>query len=213
MKFGFEKEYFLTRKDSPEFCEVPTSLPMDECGYLAECRGPAADDLLTAAYLFLCEQDKLIDRAAQLGYQLDLFTNTTRLPAKFRQEVMRAHGKDCYPATRYNLYGKDIGPNDKWDRAGLHVHFSAQKEVVTERCKECGTPKSRMVVAGSLNIPLIVRVLDERYADLIKSCRRLPGWYELKDHGFEYRSLPAHFPNDVIDVAKFLGPLTSKMAW
>jgi hypothetical protein len=49
--------------------------------------------------------------------------------------------------------------------------------------------------------PTIVLELDKRFAEDIRKARRIKGDYELKNWGFEYRSLPNTL--DVLEVSKF----------
>jgi hypothetical protein len=206
MKFGFEKEYFLQKAEvEPKvFVEVPPGIPKDECGFLVECRGPACGDVEEAAVLFLLTEKRLEAQVSKAGYVLDQYMNTLKLAPEFKRDLARRYGKEVYPTTRFNLYGKDFKTTDKWDRAGLHVHFSNQVEIVTKTCKKCATKLQTVTVAQFVNVPVIVRALDEAFKVEIKQAYRLPGWYEIKPHGFEYRSLPAHFKGGVEAVANVI---------
>jgi hypothetical protein len=49
----------------------------------------------------------------------------------------------------------------------------------------------------------IVRSLDKIFEKEIKDAKRIPGFYEMKSHGFEYRSLPCSIDLDkVVDALK-----------
>lgn len=201
-QYGFECEYWVL--DAVEGITpvlVPQSIPADECGYLAEVRGVPNTDALTAAYLMLAEEDRLQDKARNFlaGKCLLVKNEPTRLLGdKFKQEALRRHGKNAYPRERGNIYGKDFSPKDNLSRAGLHVHFSNSRDVQwTSKlppCEKCGQQKTtefKETVPTQQDIAKIVRILDEAFAADIKRAKRIPGFYELKPHGFEYRSLPA----------------------
>jgi hypothetical protein len=207
MRFGFEREYFISvakdrmdvDSDSMLYCLCPPELPHDECGYLAEARGLQQDNPRLAAFALLAEESRMRDKAKKLGVDL-LLVDTVKLPVTLRREALRLHGKEQYPSSRFNMYGKDLPPNDRWDRAGLHVHFSNEEVRTFNGCKEC-RPVT-YTIAGMVNIPFIVHTLDKAFEKQIKAARRLPGFYELKPYGFEYRSLPTTV--DVVEVARIV---------
>jgi len=200
MKYGFEKEYFVVDQYN-NYMLCPKELPGDECGYLAEARGSQYNDPRMAAFAMLAEESRIKDVAYGLGLlELRDSPSTTKVGPALRKAALRLHGKNPHPHTRFNMYGKDFGCNDKWDRAGLHVHFSNEIEVRFDGCTNCR--ESSRTVAGMLNMPEIIRVLDSVFAKEIKEARRIPGFYELKPYGFEYRSLPANV--DVVEVARVL---------
>lgn len=202
-QYGFECEYWVMPLGGEETAPilVPQSIPSDECGYLAEVRAEPHKDPLTAAYLMLAEEDRLQYKARNFTVgQCILVKNgaTRQLSDEFKRQALRQRGKQEYPQGRGNIYGKDYSPKDKLSRAGLHVHFSNSEEVrwTSEgvACKECGhRHKSEFsrTVPQQQDIAKIVRTLDEAFKEQIKAAKRIPGFYELKPHGFEYRSLPA----------------------
>ncbi len=200
-KYGFECEYWVYAMEAigtPIL--VPKSIPMDECGYLAEVRGDPHTDALTAAYLMLAEEDRLQSKCAEFvagKCVLDKAQSARLLSPEFVREALRAFGKGTYPHERGNIYGRDYSPKDKYARAGLHVHFSNSKDInwtaAMPACKECGykrEDKYKVEVPQQQDIPKIIRTLDAAFAKQIKEAKRIPGMYELKPHGFEYRSLP-----------------------
>lgn len=195
MKVGFEREWFVQR--GKEWVEVPGLLPQDECGYLAEARGEPHADPLKAAYMLLAEERKLKAQARQQKVRLVLL-DTAELSKELRARALAMHGKNPVPRGRGVLYSSKIEPDTKMvPRAGLHVHFSNQISVKTQ------------VVNGFIDIPKIVRALDEQYeTDIFHAGRRL-GEYELKGYGFEYRSLPAS--TDVLALADVVGRILSKL--
>lgn len=180
MKFGFEREFFVKAQGKYVLC--PILLAHDECGYLAESRGEPHTDPLKAAYLLLAEEDRLKAQAKRNRVQLVL-ENDAKLSPELVCDAIRRHGKAKYPVERGNIYGLDYKATDETRRAGLHVHFS--NEIAVKNGSR-SYPAS-----GFLDIPRIVRSLDETFADVIKQSNRLKGFYEVKGYGFEYRSLPA----------------------
>lgn len=187
MQYGFEREYFVLKDGKPTL--VPRSLAHDECGFLAEARGEPHRDPLKAAYLLLAEEDRLKAEAARLGLELRT-VDTWTLNPKLVRDAIRQFGKGIYPTERGNIYGLDYKVNDARPRAGLHVHFSNPTIV------------GKQTVYGSLNIPAIVQKLDKAFGPVIKKAHRIPGLYEMKTWGFEYRSLPTSV--NPVAVAKFL---------
>lgn len=202
-KIAFEGEFFvgIQRKEGPEFFGVPSSVPKDECGYLAEVRGDASDTALKAAHLFLAEKERVANLLAKEKRPLELLEGVAFLSNANRtlKLVMREFGKAPAPAgLRGNIYGKfySLGRNPL--RVGLHIHFSD----VTEWKHEKYTERTVRL----LNFPKIIQALDKEFAPVIKEAKRLPGFYEIKpSYGFEYRSLPGTI--DPLVVARFLETL------
>lgn len=213
-KYGFECEYWVfdvNNLGTPII--VPKSLPSDECGFLAEVRGEPHSDPLTAAYLFLAEEDRTRMKASNFvaGKCILSTENPTRqLTPEFKREALRRFGKGAYPHERGNLWGKDYSPRDKMSRAGLHVHFSDTKVIEHKRpidCRHCGkrineTLDYKEEIPQQQDMVKIIQTLDRAFASQIKEAKRIPGCYELKTHGFEYRSLPASV--SVVEVAKVI---------
>lgn len=191
MKYGFECEYWCIT----EFCEntgphgfvlTPDSLPKDECGYLAEVRGEPHCDPYLASALFKAEEARVRKMADKAGVILYRSEATFRLPARLLWQAMREHGKPSYPQGRGNIYGKDYSIHNKQQRAALHVHFS--NEIVTDKVTH----------SGMIDMVKYIQALDKAFAGPIKEANRLPGFYEMKPHGFEYRSLPCTVGTDEV---------------
>ena len=176
LTFGFEKEFFV-QKDG-EFC-LATDLPHDSCGYLAEARGAPSPDPVIAKYLFLAAQEKLLTSAQKEGLTL-IDTTTADLPKAFLRDSLRRFGKG--PAQSQFMYGKPY--RSSAPRAGLHIHFGSLRSIY-----HAGQLITQ--VAEVLDIPRIVYLFDAAFAAEIKAAKRVRGEYELKPHGFEYRSLPS----------------------
>lgn len=209
IKYGFEREYFVVNQWDESFLWshpdnlkgfqlCPDSLPRDECGYLAEARGLPDSNPITAAYLLLVEQRR-IRRLAEKSGLLLILEDTVKLPRLLFREALRTYGKPGYSDQRHNMYGKDYSVNNSWNRAALHIHFSNTEEIKW-RDKD-GTDHSR-ISHLPLDMCKYIYALDKAFAKEIKEAKRLPGFYEMKPHGFEYRSLPTSV--DPIRVAEVL---------
>lgn len=175
MKFGFEREFFVKKGDT---YTLATDLPHDDCGYLAEVRGEPHTEPAKALALYHLEEDMLYKKAEKKKLELEL-SDYVALPSKFRNYCLRKFGKNVNEEG--SMYGKFSHHN--LSTAGLHVHFSDEKEVVVE-----GRVKK---IPGILDMPRWIYGLDKFFAQEIKAAKRVPGLYEMKPHGFEYRSLPA----------------------
>lgn len=183
--FGFEKEYFVTKDD--KFVRCPYTLPHDECMYLAEARSEPYDNPHKAAISLAFEEHRITSKAIELGCSLvvhDTLKLGDEFPAKLFRDLLRENGKDPVPQGRGNVYRSSYDDKDffTYVRAGLHIHFSHKPD-----------------------IPNIVFALDDKFASEIKVANRIPGMYEMKPHGWEYRSLPASV--DVVVIADFLATL------
>ena len=177
-RVGFECEYFVL--DESDKLVLPKGVPIDECGYLTEARGVPHGDSFEAAFSMLAATARIKRDLAIEKMKLLMSECTIVLPAGLKQEASRNFGKGPVPATRGNLYGLSYAPGDKWDRAGLHVHFSNRDREMAK----------------------IVLALDAKFIKQIREARRLRGFYEWKSHGFEYRSLPSTI--NVEEVAEFI---------
>jgi hypothetical protein len=187
IKYGFEQEFFLLDKnDKPVM--VPAGIAKDECGFLVEARGEPHSDPIKAAYLLLAETNRLQVQCGLLGYKMQAI-DSIKLDRAFVRQALRMHGKPAYSDERNNLYNKDYKASDTLARAGLHVHFSHQFEDYDSTYNKYANK-----ISVQLNIPRIVRFLDETFAPSIKEAKRVPGFYEMKQWGFEYRSLPTSLP-------------------
>lgn len=200
MEYGFEREYFLLSEDGKPVA-VPLGLAKDECGYLVECRGRPALCPFDAAGLFYAEEARLKRQLKESHPEFRLSDSSLmRLDSKFKRTMLRTNGKESYPLERGNLYGRDYNANENPNiaRAGLHVHFGTYERVTLSRtlgkCTWCNTDNTVELskdVAQLVDMPKYILALDTAFSKEIKSASRLPGFYELKSHGFEYRSLPA----------------------
>lgn len=185
--FGFEMEFFVRKAGVFTLAE---GLPRDACGYLAEARGENHRDPLSAAYLFKAEARKLALLAQSMGLEL-VRQETADIPKEQLRIWLRKFGKNS--AHSFFMGGGAYRNNNP--RAGLHIHFGSQRKIIT---KDGATE----TVAEITNMPRIIWLMDKEFKEDIKHAKRVPGEYEIKPHGFEYRSLPSIV--DVERVAMFI---------
>lgn len=217
-KFGFEREFFVFKDKKPVLLGLnPPKHPIlgtlgwDGCGYLAETRSEPHTHPIMAAHLLLAA-DEIAHRIATHAKMKLVLAATHKFDVEFLRDVRRKgfghkgkHSLASRYAKRGNIYGHDYLNDDlSISYAGLHVHFSDQQEVTAYDNYARGANKTHKlnVPREQLDIPRIVRLLDKAFESEIKRAGRLPGFYEIKGHGFEYRSLPATV--DVLKVADVL---------
>ena len=184
--FGLELEFFV-KKDG-KFIVAPSSMARDDCGYLAEARGRCDSDPRAAWFLLQAEIDRLKAQAKKEGVEL-ILANTQDIPKEFLRTTLRTFGKN--PAKSYFASGRCYTSSAA--RAGLHIHFGYQGETFY-RTFDPGTKESREMSVkypGRMNNGRVIWLMDNKFKDEIKEAKRIPGEYEFKDYGFEYRSLPA----------------------
>jgi len=202
IEFGFEKEYFI--KSKGQYCIVPdNAMGHDDCGYLAEARGTHHENPITASFLFDAAEYELETQAAIKKVKL-IEEPFITLPKDLERQALRQFGKSTISYDRGNIYGLDYDVNEEpVARAGLHVHFSNKKSFVGK--------DSNLTLYGILNIPKLIQLLDKAFEKEIKEARRLPGFYEMKSYGFEYRSLPNTV--STLDVAEILKNRSGIKEW
>jgi len=200
MKYGFEREYWMVGPDGPVILpkDLASVLTYDECGYLLEARGDPHSNPIKAACFLLAEETELFLKARKKGIIPSTNPSTYKLTPAFRKDAWKLYGKNPYNSLQGNIYGKEYKPSNPWFGAGLHVHFSNSTDqtisVEGQPCKECGhrhKETRNYSYPGTLDLAKIVQMLDTRFKQEITEAKRLPGLYELKSYGFEYRSLPA----------------------
>ena len=189
MTFGFEREFFVLDPFQKVLVAANLHLPFDGCGYLAEARGEPHQNVEKAAWLLLAEEARI---RSLLKDGQTLSTEARKLDKTFKHTCMRRFGKQVQ--TDFSLSGRWNSPS--LAHAGLHIHFGRE---ITFKDKD-GT--LHHLGAGMINAPRIIWLLDKEFKKDIKDAHRATGLYRLRDHGFEYRSLPASI--DVLRVAAFI---------
>lgn len=189
--YGFELEFFVKKNGEFVSLDGNYAIPHDECGYLAESRGEKANSPLGAFYNLL-HATALLDRVmAQEKFEKVVAHLAPEIPKESLRVWRRETGKG---RQRSFFMGGRVYRNDN-PRAGLHVHFGTLEVIKNAEGKEIGS------VPRIVNIPSIVRYMDKAFAKEIKEAKRMPGEYELKPWGFEYRSLPSTINAHAVVVA------------
>jgi len=152
----------------------------DECGYLGEIRAEPSDSPLLAIFN-LKAQIYNMSKLVKEGYEI-LDVDYMKIPRKAIHIFQRAYGKGI--AKDRCMY-QSVKPKSV-QTAGLHVHFSDTQDITDNEDRHIA-----YVQRNQMDMPRIIRTFDEAFATEIKEAKRQKGLYELKTHGFEYRSLPA----------------------
>lgn len=175
---GIEREYFLVDEDGNIVEPALYGFQIDEFGFLIEIRTEPHDnpqDLLN-------EFGKLLranyEHAKSLGFTI-LTQNRAFLPYGFKAHLKEKYHWDSLPDLTANInYGTSgshaTGIDGDYGTAGTHVHFSKHNDD-----------------GDRVQLPIrdIVVEMDRKFAEAIHLTERIPGEYEIKPHGFEYRSL------------------------
>jgi len=179
---GLEREFLVANVGSPDrFIVVPTGLPADECGLLAEARGQPFSSVEEAVFSLQADSYKLTKQFEAKGLVLvDLPIGKIEKAARLQAARNYDKGRTKYE----NLYGYEAHRNAMTEQtAGIHISFTRPTTVATEH----GT----ITVNGMFDWAKIFIGLDKEFAAEIKAAKRNPGFYELKHDGrIEYRSLP-----------------------
>lgn len=192
--FGFEQEFFVKDIDK-SYC-IATSLPHDDCGYLAEARGQQHEDPRSARHLLRTAVEKLHTQAIEKRLSLHLHALVNDMPKEFRRVMLRRFGKN--PSQAFFAHGGSYRNTNP--RAGLHIHFGTERRI-EGFIKDGSEYRSHTwTVVEPLNVPRIIWMLDDAFRKEIKAAKRVLGEYEPKDWGFEYRSLPADIDLDKVVV-------------
>jgi hypothetical protein len=196
-EIGLEKELFLLRGE--EIMEPSKfGFPHDEFQFLVEIRSLPSDRLYPVYTTIQQEELQYKLRANKFGMVLDDTPNRT-VTKDWVDDLWNKYNLHRFNDCDYtkNIYKNnksshhlgvlDTGhPDTKKLTAGMHVHFS-----------------SRGINTGEvIDLPIedIASQMDEIYSVLIEDSGRIKGEIEQKQHGWEYRSLPANA--DVYDVLK-----------
>lgn len=142
-----------------------------------------------------------IKKAKKIGLRIDL-TDRIQVNSDWTNYIVEKYQHSLLPDQTRNIYSDKpvtshhTGILDGYATAGMHVHFSSRK--INDPIGH-SAPKVDIV---HLPVEDIVRRMDKEFMPIINESKRIPGEYELKSHGFEYRSLPnTAFPENVVQVA------------
>lgn len=177
-RIGLEREFWLTKDDKIVMPEE-YGFPIDEFGFLVEIRTHPH----SSPRGLLQELEDLTrahtEQALSLGLRLTL-QHRRFLGKKLINCLSKKYHWDTLPDLTANIYSgvcksHATGINGEYGTAGVHVHFSRHDK-----------HGNRV----QLPIKSIVQCMDWKFDYVIHKCKRLHGEYEVKPHGFEYRSLP-----------------------
>jgi hypothetical protein len=181
-EIGLEQEVWLLDKNGKIMEPAIFSFPHDDFGFLIELRTrpytkpkPVLEDL-----------QKLWDGFSNLAHWFDLeLVCRDSMPIdkplidylRVKYNYFNLHDlTENVETGTYKTHATGISEDAEKLTAGLHVHFSRK------------TPDGRRV---QLPIYQIVQCMDGVFAKEIQDAGRIPGEYEVKSYGFEFRSLPA----------------------
>jgi hypothetical protein len=192
---GIEKEAFLL-KDCVIQEPKRFGFPYDEMGFLIELRSLPSDRLYPVCTTISQEELQYSLRANKFG-MIIASTPTMYTNKQFINKIIDTYHILDFPDRTKNIYGKTkshhlgVFMDDDEDTvlltSGIHVHFSSRDS------------KTGEVI--DLPVEDIVRKMDETFKNDIERTFRVPGEYEMKAHGFEYRSLPCDA--DLLKVLKY----------
>ena len=192
---------------------------VDNLGALVEVRGEPATTVEQALANFLAKELMARGKAESHGYTLsdEPVVKLSSLEAikvtTTYHEVLRDKLHPRHKTRKYSAPAKEFKITEL--TAGLHVHFSKREtkrvsvlevnntitmfistkdglrdEVTT---KKVSNDKTVDYVCNTfVDMPMIIRTLDDEFKDVIDKTKRVTGAYEVKEYGFEYRSLPAN---------------------
>lgn len=200
----------------------------DNLGVLVEVRGDPASSVEQALANFLAKEMIAKGKASTHGYTLSE-EPSVKLTDEEILKITDAYHDLLHDKLSESRRKRSSAPTEKFKitvlTAGLHIHFSKQEtkkvkvyEVNNEITlhisskgianpvitKKLENEKELEVVCNTfIDMPLVISTLDSAFENEIKSAGRVLGAYEIKDYGFEYRSLPAN-----IDLVKVAGICT-----
>lgn len=153
--------------------------PYDEFGFLIELRTQPCINISALISDYDTRYNALIAMAERLGMHIEVL-HEVDMDSKFVDYLSKKYAYDSLQDITANIY-KDVtkshatGLNGGKGTAGLHIHFS------------------RHVNGLRAQLPIfeMVKTMDEKFRRTIMLAGRNLGEFEIKVHGFEYRSLPA----------------------
>jgi len=180
-ELGLEQEVWLLDKNGKIVEPAIFSFPHDDFGFLIELRTrphttiePILDDLvrLSTGFGYLADEFGL-KIVCKDSMPIDK-TLIDYLRVKYNYFNLRDTTENVETGT-YKTHATGISEDAEKLTAGLHVHFS------------------RKLDGKRVQLPIyqIVRCMDAVFDKEIRSAGRIPGEYEIKPYGFEYRSLPS----------------------
>jgi len=218
-KIGLEAEYLLFNKKEELVLPQVFGYETDDLPILGEVRAKPGETREDAVGNFFTVLSQLIHATKQDGLKIGY--GYADITPQFKAEILREMGTKTIQDIK-NIYKTDIlslSDDTVVDgvvvscriSCGLHIHFS--REVLSTVTLESGkmvTDKKFLITDSQ--IKSIVRTMDKlvlpNHQLGVPLKYRKPGYYEKKDWGFEYRSLPMYPPfvkvgelTDLVDTA------------
>uniref|UniRef100_A0A6M3XD81 Uncharacterized protein n=1 Tax=viral metagenome TaxID=1070528 RepID=A0A6M3XD81_9ZZZZ len=179
---GAELELFLLDKENNILEPIKYGFPSDEMGFLIEIRGEHSDNYQDIVDSLETLMRINISKAERLGFIVGR-ESSLEVSKEFQDYISEKYRHAMLPDHTRNIYGSKeshhTGFSNNLATAGLHLHFSSRR-IFSTKCLQRELP-----------IEHIVGEMDNKYKEDILLSNRIPGEYELKPWGFEYRSLPA----------------------
>ena len=225
---GLEKELFLfNAKGKLVLNPGKYGFETDNLGVLVEIRGEPKNTVEEAVASLLSKELLAKGKAAKHNYQLkevpsvklsdEEILEVTKRYHKEYEEKFSPKSKECRVAKKLELAVIN---------AGLHVHFSREINIPQNKTiikllvmnndkdsrieKEISHESESYTVQTFIDIPKIISTLDNSFKEEIKKTNRRLSAYEIKGHGFEYRSLPNNIDlSKVSAICSDLSPLFS----
>ena len=226
-KIGLEAEFLLRSSDGDLVFPSDYGFDTDEFMILGEFRTVPQDSVekcIGAFYeSFYTLKRCILDK--DKGLRLDIEHGFDTISSEFNAKILRKMGSKQINES-LNIYGTDILTLSdavikggkvigRKISTGFHIHFSSVNTTSVSIPKFVDIPnygkyhvndEQKQVSVSSVTKPVIAHFVKRLDAELLprfinsnyKNLKyRQPGFYELKSHGFEYRSMP--FDLSVID--------------
>ena len=176
--YGFELEGFYRNS---EITVPPENYPHDGFPGLLEFRSTGHGDLSRQYFDMLDQFTKPNINFNYCDFNTCVWTFT---PEQKRELRNRNHGKT--PATIRNIYGYKPKALGNKTIASFQINISE----LTHKAYTDNTGKHHHDEFGLLDVPFIIKSLDEEFSAEIKKAGRQKGEYCIKSERLEYRSLP-----------------------
>jgi hypothetical protein len=200
-EIGIEKEFFLLRQGHSENIyerivePKEYEFPADCFGFLVELRSEPWNHLNTVKMTWDMTKSYWEHRADKFGMEL-VDIPYMIVPKNKAKYFYNKYGGDRYADLTKNIYNTTKGSHHLgmfFDgdscrlTAGMHVHFSIRDY------------HGNVIPFSTEQVHKIVETMDNAFKREITDTDRILGEYEMKQHGFEYRSTPCN-----VDVYKTL---------
>ena len=197
IQYGFELEGFYLNDDR-EITVPPKDYPTDDFPGLVELRTTDGKNIEDQAW-------EIFRGVTKYPYVLFIqheHTFNSRDRAKIQALFDYKGGTQVF-----NIYGKSPKLTGNKTLASLQINIS--NKISNSYTDKNGNYYPERY--GLLNIPLIIRNLDEEFNLDLKESKRQPGMYSIKDlNRLEYRSLPNFsFPTEASEIHKFVNRIKS----